>query len=110
MSLKQPSGEAHENIKRHGLVRLLATVALSLAAIYVAYSIISANIAIRDNLKKYDELAAETSLVLENNEQINAYLENDENLDEYIENIARDKLDYANSDERIYYVIPASAD
>lgn len=35
------------------------------------------------------------------------YLENDEKRKTYIEEMARDKLDFANGDERIYYVIPA---
>ncbi len=110
MSLKLKSQEARENIKRHGALRVLVLSALAVIAVYTAYSIISDNIAIRDNMKRYNELVDQTDAVLENNEQINAYLENEANLDEYIENIAREKLDYANSDEQIYYVIPASGE
>ncbi len=113
MSLKHRSEEAlkaRDNKKRYVLVRFLATLALAVMAVYVAYTIISDNIAIRENQKRYNELVAQTHEVLENNEQINAYLENEANLDDYIENMAREKLDYANSNELIYNVIPASAE
>ena len=110
MSFKQQYAEAHDSKKRHGFVRFIAGVALAVFAAYAAYSIITANIAIRENNNKYNALVEETNLVLENNAQISSYLENDENLNAYIENIAREKLDYANSDERIYYVIPASTE
>ena len=54
---------------------------------------------------QYDELLEKT---LEENAEISRYLEDNANLDEYIENIAREKLDFANPDERIYYIIPSS--
>lgn len=57
-------------------------------------------------MERYDQLLAETNAIEAKNEQINGYLQNDENLDDYITDIARDKLDYANADERIYYVVP----
>lgn len=106
MSLWQKSQEARENKKRHGLVRFLAGAAVLVVAVYVAYSIISDNIAIKNDMERYDQLLAETNAIEAKNEQINGYLQNDENLDDYITDIARDKLDYANADERIYYVVP----
>lgn len=110
MSLRQQSKEAHENKSRHGLLRFMVTVALAIVAVFVAYSIIKNQIEINENMKRYNALLQETNQVLESNAQINAYLEDDEKLDEYIENIAREKLDYANSNERIFYVIPAAAE
>lgn len=110
MSSRLRSKEAHEKKSRHGLFRFILTVALALFAVFVAYSLITNQIAIRDNMRRYDELRTQTDQVLENNAQINGYLENEANLDEYIENIAREKLDYANADERIYIVIPASTE
>lgn len=98
------------NKKRHGFVRILAVAALSVIAVYVVYSIINDSIDIRENEKQYEELKSQTESVEEQNEQIQAYLNDDAYLDKYIEEMARDKLDYANSDERIYYVIPASAE
>lgn len=108
MSLKLRSEKARENKKNHGLVRLLAGAAIIVVAVYVVYSIISNNIAIRDNMKRYNELVAETNAILAKNEQIEGYLQNDADLDNYITDMARDKLDFAKSDERIYYVVPAA--
>ncbi len=99
-----------KNKKRHGLVRILAVAALSVIAVYVVYSIINDSIAIRENQKQYEELKSQTESIEEQNEQIQTYLNDDTYLDKYIEEMARDKLDYANSNERIYYVIPASAE
>ncbi len=98
------------NNKRHRLVRVLAGTALSVVAVYVVYSIINDSIDIRENEKKYEELKKMTESVEEENEQIQTYLDDDTYLDKYIEEMARDKFDFANSDERIYYVIPASAE
>lgn len=106
MSLLPKSQEARENKKRHGLVRFLAGAAILVIAVYVAYSIISDNISIKNDMERYERLLTETNAVEAKNEQINGYLENNENLDDYITDIARDKLDYANADERIYYVVP----
>ena len=81
-----------------------------MVAVFVVYSIISDSIQIQNNLQKYDELVSETNTLTAENEQINVYLENDEALDQYIEDIARDKLDFADPDERIYYVVPSSGE
>lgn len=105
MSLLRKSQEAREK-KRHGLVRFLAGAAVLVVAVYVAYSIISDNIEIKNNMERYNRLLAETNAIEAKNEQISGYLQNDDNLDDYITDIARDKLDYANADERIYYVVP----
>ncbi len=91
-------------------MRVLAGTALSVVAVYVVYSIINDSIDIRENEKKYEELKKMTESVEEENEQIQTYLDDDTYLDKYIEEMARDKFDFANSDERIYYVIPASAE
>ena len=77
-------------------------------AVYVAYSVISDNIAIKNNMDRYDRLVAETNAVKAQNEQIDGYLKSNESLDAYIEDIARDKLDFANADERIIYVVPSA--
>ena len=105
MSLKQPSGKVRENYKRHGFIRFLAFAAVIVAVVFVGYTIISDNISIRENEQKLQELTAQTEAMEAKNEQITGYLENDKNLEAYIEEIARDKLDFANGDERIFYVI-----
>jgi cell division protein FtsB len=88
----------------------MAYVAVIVLAIYTAYSIISDNIAISEYNEKYKDLAEKTETVLESNAEISRYLEDDANLDEYIEDMAREKLDFANPDERIYYIVPSSGD
>lgn len=107
MLSKQLSQEAHDKKKRRGPVYFLASIAALLFAGFAVFAIVRDQISIRENTQKYNELAAQTSEINERNEQITAYLEDEDKLNEYIENMARDKLDYANPDERIYYVIPA---
>ncbi len=108
MSLKLRSEEAAEKNSRHSLVRILVFLAGLVFIAFVVYSIITDNVKAREYSKQYDELVEQTNAILEENEQINRYLEDDANLDEYIEQIARDKLDFANPDERIYYIVPSA--
>ena len=108
MSLKQRSQEAHEKKNKRGFVYFLASVAVLLFAVFAVITVVRDQIANRENMQRYDELVAQTKEINERNEQIKAYLEDEEKLNEYIENIARDKLDYANPNERIYYVIPSA--
>ena len=106
MLLKQGSEKVREK-KRHGLVRILAFAAIVVMIVYVGFSIISDNIQIRNNKQQLQELTEQTNAMKARNEQITGYLENNKNLEAYIEEIARDKLDFANGDERIFYVVPA---
>lgn len=116
MSSKRRSHEAYKSEqtrsikepKRHGFVSFLAYTALAVLAIFIAYSIISDNIKIREYSEQYESLTQQTNSTLEENAQIERYLEDDANLDEYIEDIARDKLDFASPDERIFYIVPSS--
>ena len=99
------SSAARSNVKHHSLVNIIAGVAVIVAVVFVVYTVISNSLAIKEQTAKYNELVKQTDEVKERNAQIEGYL-NGVNLDEYIENIARDKFDYANPDERIYYVVP----
>ena len=107
MSLKQRSQEAHEKKKKSSFVNVLATIAALLFAGFAVYIVVQNQIEIRENTRKYNDLVAQTKEINERNAQIQAYLDDEEKLNEYIENMARDKLDYANPSERIYYVIPS---
>lgn len=106
MLSKRKSEKARE-AKRHGLVRILAFAAVIITVVFVGYTIISDNIKIRENKQLLSELTEQTDAMKAKNEQITGYLENNDRLKEYIEEIARDKLDFANGDERIFYVVPA---
>lgn len=108
MSFKLKSNEARENKKRHGFVYFLAMVAVLVFAVYAVFNVVKDQITIRESMQELNRLTAETKAIEENNEQIIAYLENEDKLNEYIENMARDKLDYAKADERIFYVVPAA--
>ncbi len=110
MSLKRVSEKARKKKKHHSLVGILAGFAVCVVLVFVAYSVINDSIDIRESQKKYEELKKQTEAVEEDNEKIQTYLDNDEYLDKYIEDMARNKFDFANADERIYYVIPASAE
>ncbi len=108
MSLKLKSEEPHEVKKKHGLVTLCAYSAGALLLGYIVFSIISTNLQINNYQTEYDKITSEIASVKDSNEEIRRYLEEDADLDEYIEKIARDKLDYANPDERVYYIVPSS--
>lgn len=108
MSSKQMSGEVCNSPKKHRLFRLLVGAALLVVAVFVVYVLISDMMQIQKDTETYNKLVNQTNAVNEENAQITNYLENDANLKEYIEEIAREKLDYANPDERIYYVVPAA--
>ena len=108
MSSKQMSGEVCNNPKKHRLFRILVGAALLVIAVFVVYVLISDMMQIQKDTETYNNLVNQTNAVNEENAQITNYLENDANLKEYIEEIAREKLDYANPDERIYYVVPAA--
>ncbi len=105
MSLRLSSREARKNEKRFSFIKIIAGAAVLIALVFVVYTVVKNGIIIKEKTKQYEDLAAQTNEINQKNAQINGYL-NGENLDEYIENIARDKFDYANPDERIYYVIP----
>ena len=108
MLLRRKSQEAHETKNgRRGLVYFLASVAIILFAVFAVLAVVKDQIEIRENMQRFDELTSQTIEINERNEQIKAYLENEDKLNEYIENMARDKLDYANPNERIYYIIPS---
>lgn len=102
------SGEVCNNPKKHRLFRILVGAALLVIAVFVVYVLISDMMQIQKDTETYNNLVNQTNAVNEENAQITNYLENDANLKEYIEEIAREKLDYANPDERIYYVVPAA--
>lgn len=108
MSLKLRSDEASTPRKRRGFVHIAAFSAFILLAVFVVVSIVSSNMKINDYQKQYDELVAQTEAVQDSNDEISRYLEEDADLSEYIENMARDKLQYARPDERVYYIVPDS--
>lgn len=108
MSFKLRLQEAHENKRGLGFVSILARIAIAIVSIFIVYIIINDQIQINEYNAQYDELLEKTNQTLEENAEISRYLDDDANLDEYIESIARDKLDFANPDERIYYIIPSS--
>ncbi len=106
MSLKLKSEEAREN-KNHGFVKILVYVAGSILIGFIAFSIITTKIQINEDKQKYNELLQQTQVVEEENASIERYLDDNANMDEYIEEIARDKLNFANPDERVYYIVPS---
>lgn len=108
MSSRQASGEVCNSPKKHRLFRILVGAALLVIACFVVYVLVSDMMQIQKDNETYNKLVNQTNAVNEQNAQIANYLENDENLKEYIEEIAREKLDYANPNERIYYVVPAA--
>ncbi len=108
MSSKLMSGEACRNQKKHKLFRFLVGAALLVIAIFVVYTLISDMIQIQKDTETYNSLVEQTNAVKEQNAQISNYLEDDEKLEQYIEDIARDKLDLASPNDRIYNVVPSA--
>ena len=108
MSFKLRSDEVRETSGRNGLVKIFAYVAGTILIGFIIFSIITTNTKINDNKLQYEELVSQTNAVLEENASIERYLHDDANMDGYIEEIARDKLDFANPDERVYYIVPSA--
>ncbi len=107
MSFTLKSTEANEK-KNGGFVKALVYIAGTILIGFIVFSIITTNMQIAENKQKYQQLVDQTDIVLEENASIERYLGDDANMDEYIEEMARDKLDYANPDERVYYIVPSS--
>lgn len=107
MSSEQGSRKHSE---KRGIVSVLAFTAIAVLCVYVAYSIISDNVQIKEYQQQYDSLSAELQEVEESNAEINRYLEDGTDLDSYIENKAREKLDYAKPDEKIFYIVPSAGE
>ncbi len=107
MSFMLKSTEVNEK-KNGGFVKILVYLALAILAGFIVFSIITSNMQINENKIRYQQLVDQTDIVLEENASIERYLGDDANMDEYIEEMARNKLDYANPDERVYYIVPSS--
>ncbi len=107
MSFKLVSDEAREG-KRHGFLKICVFSAGVILAGFVGVSIFSSVQKINASNKEYETYLAATNAMEENNASIERYLEDNANMDEYIEGIARDKLDFATPDERVYYIVPSS--
>ncbi len=108
MSFMLRSREAIENKNNHGFIKAIACIAGIILCGFFVFSLITTNMQIEENKQKYQDLINQTDTVLEENASIERYLTDDANMDEYIEEIARNKLDYANPDERVYYIVPSS--
>ncbi len=106
MSFKLRSEEAREK-KPHGFVKTLVYIAGTILVGFIVFSVISTNMQINEDKQKYEELVQQIDAVNEENASIQRYLEAGANMDEYIEEIARDKLNFANPDERVYYIVPS---
>lgn len=106
MLLKLRSEEAREK-KAPGFIKVLMYIAGTILVGFIVFSVITTNIQIKENIQKYDELLQQTNDVKEENASIERYLDDDADMDEYIEDIARDKLNFANPDERVYYIVPS---
>ncbi len=108
MSFMQRSKGAAAPKKRSGIITIAAFSAGVLLAGYVVFSIVSSNIKINEYEQQYNELVAQTEAVKDSNAEISGYLEEGADMDKYIEDMARDKLDFAHPNERVYYVVPDS--
>ena len=108
MSFMLRSKEAAMPKKRSGIITVAAFAAGVLLAGYAVFSIVSSNMKINEYEQQYNELLAQTEAVQDSNDEIRRYLEEGADMDKYIEDMARDKLDYARPDERVYYVVPDS--
>lgn len=71
----------------------------------LAYTLVSDQIKINALSSKNEALANQLEVVNEENEVLDYYTR-EENQNEYIEQIARDRLDYAHPDERVYFIVP----
>ncbi len=110
MSLKLRSDEASTPKKCGGFVKFAAFTACIVLAVFVVVSVVSSNMKINEYEQQYEQLLAETASVQDSNDEISRFLEENADMDEYIENKAREKLDFAHPDERVYYIVPDSGE
>ncbi len=106
MSFKLKSDEVREKKEKRGLVTFSAVIAVLVISVFSVYKFVTSNMKMNELNQQYNELLSQTQQVEESNAEISRYLEDDADLDGYIENMARDKLDYAMPDEKIYYIVP----
>lgn len=106
MSFEPMSEKARERKTKRGFISTIAWIAASVLAVFVAYTVVTNSIKIKELNEQYDALVSQTRQVEESNAEITRYLEEGADLDEYIERMAREKLDYANPDEKIFYIVP----
>ena len=98
--LKQQS-----HVKSDFFFRFVIKSVVFVALIVLAYSLVSDQIKINSLSTKSEELNLKLKEIQEENEVLDYYTK-PENQNEYIEQIARDRLDYAHPDERVYYIVP----
>lgn len=72
---------------------------------YVGYSFITLQIEINNKNAQLQQITEQTEQIKAQNQLLIRYSEDDYKV-EYIENIAREDLDYALPEERIYYIVP----
>lgn len=106
--LRQLEGE-----KKSTFLHFLVRIVCGIVVIYVAYSLISSEAKKTDYQQQYEELTLQCEAVEEENALLSRYIdgsdeEAEEYLEEYIEQSAREKLDLAYPDERVYYIVPAN--
>ncbi len=106
MSLKLKSEEVREN-KPSGFIKIFVCIAGTILLGFIVFSIVSSEIEINKNEELYNQLLQQTEAIQEENDSIERYLREGANMDEYVEEIARDKLNFANPDERVYYIVPS---
>lgn len=110
MSLKPMSSGGTIPKKRHGFLRLITTLAVIIMAAFVIMSVTSSGMKLKEYEQEYEQLVNETAAVKDSNEEIRRFLEEDADMSGYIENKAREKLDFARQDERVYYIVPDSGE
>lgn len=74
---------------------------------YAAFLLVTTQVEIAQKRNEYSAIHAQMIDLETENEQLKRYAA-EENRAEYMEKIARDRLDYANPQERIYYITPGS--
>ena len=110
MSFKLTSGAAREKRKPFSLVLFFALVAAAVISVFSVYKFVTTNMKINELNRQYQALVEQTSAVEESNAELSRYLEEGADLDGYIEQQARERLDYAMPDEKIYYIIPSAGE
>lgn len=102
-----------EKENKHPLFVFFVRFACVVILAYVAFSLISSEVKKANYQAEYNELTLKCSEVNEENALLSRYIngsdeEAEKYLQEYIEQNAREKLDLAYPDERVYYIVPGN--
>jgi len=99
--------ELKQKSKSKNKIHFLLFPVLVIALLVCGYNFIMVQVEISQKNAELAQISEKRMQIESDNQMLKRYSQ-DEFKIEYIESIARDKLNYAKAEERIYYIVPAN--